>query len=73
MLDPGPSVRRNAIYSGLLMVGSPLRDDNPDREQFRRRIDGYAPVSWGVSNGVGGIDPIVHDQWRIEHSLYTQR
>lgn len=71
MFGPGPSGPNQSPFSVLsLLHWITATDDSTTENNSEEGFDGYAPVGWG-SVGVGGVDPIVYDQWRNRTFPYT--
>lgn len=71
MFGPGPSGPLVDPFPPVsLLWWITATDDSVSENNSEEGFDGYAPVGWG-SSGVGGIDPIVYDQWRNRTFSYT--
>jgi hypothetical protein len=71
MFGAGPSSPTQSPFPPVsLLHWITSTDDSTTENNSEEGFDGYAPLGFG-SVGVGGIDPIVYDQWRNRTFPYT--
>ena len=71
MFGPGPAGPTVDPFPPVsLLWWITATDDATTENNAEEGFDGVAPVGWG-SNGIGGIDPTVYDQWKNRTFPYT--